>query len=98
MAKAQGVRWKAIELRDEKCVTAGLQHHRRPALSPDGRWLAFAAGEGADAWWVVTDRRGHLARVLGGPAVGGASLGPAGQLAFGRRVGDTSEIWMTASG
>lgn len=97
MAKAQGVRWKAIELKDEKRVTAGLAHHRRPALSPDGGWLAFAAGDGADAWWVLADRRGHIARVLGGPAIGGAAIGPAGQLAIGRRVGESSEIWMAAS-
>jgi dipeptidyl aminopeptidase/acylaminoacyl peptidase len=97
MAKAQGVRWKAIELRDEKRVTAGLAHHRRPAWSPDGRWLAFAAGDGADASWVLADRRGHVARVLGGPAVGGAAIGPAGQIAIGRRVGESSEIWMAAS-
>jgi Tol biopolymer transport system component len=101
MAKQSGVRWKSIALKDEKRLTAGLVHHRWPAFSHDGRWLAFAASSGHDATWVLTDRRGRVARTLDGPADGGASFGAAGdgsQLAFGRRAGATSEIWLMPGG
>ncbi len=62
MGKLAGVRWKSIELKDERRLTAGLVHHRWPAWSPDGRWLAFAVASGVEATWVVTDRRGRVAR------------------------------------
>src|SRR5438874_713256 len=100
MAK-NGVRWKSIALKDERRLTAGLVHHRWPAFSRDGQWLAFAASSGHDATWVLTDRRGRVARTLDGPADGGASFGPAhdsSPLAFGRRAGATSEIWLMPGG
>ncbi len=91
MAKRGGLRWKSIGLKDEERLTAGWVHHRCPAWSADGKWLAFAAGDDHDATWVLTDRRGRVARTLAGPATGGAAFGPDGSFAFGR--GD--EIWMT---
>jgi hypothetical protein len=90
--------WKSIALRAERRLTAGLVHHRWPAWSADGELLAFAVGDGADAPWVICDRRGRVARVLAGPADGGASFGPDGAFAFGRRAGATGEIWMTPGG
>jgi dipeptidyl aminopeptidase/acylaminoacyl peptidase len=51
--------------------------------------------------WVVTDRRGRVARVLEGPADSGASFGPAeagSPFAFGRRSGAAGEIWLTPGG
>ncbi|HZS42170.1 MAG TPA: hypothetical protein VFF06_35315 [Polyangia bacterium] len=100
MAK-NGVRWKSITLKDERRLTAGLVHHRWPAFARDGQWLAFAASSGHDATWVLTDRRGRVARTLDGPADGGASFGAArdgSPLAFGRRAGATSEIWLMPGG
>ena len=97
MAK-QGKAWKSIELADEFRLTAGLVNHRWPCWSPDGKWLAFAAGDGNDSAWVIVDRRGRVARVLEGPAEGGACFSLGGGFAFGRRTGNTSEIWMTSGG
>jgi dipeptidyl aminopeptidase/acylaminoacyl peptidase len=95
MSRLNGVRWKSIELKGERRLTAGLVHHRWPAFSRDGQWLVFAAAGGHDATWVLTDRRGRVARTFDEPADGGASFGDAGTLAFGRRAGATSEIWLT---
>jgi hypothetical protein len=88
-------RWKSVALRGARAVTAGLVHHRHPALSPDGRWLAFATGEGHDSAWVLTDRRGRVCRAFEGPAVGGCAFAATGSLAFGRLVSGLSEIWMS---
>jgi Tol biopolymer transport system component len=95
------VRWKSIALAGERRLTAGLVHHRWPAWSPDGNWVAFAVGDGGDAAWVIADRRGRVARTLAGPADGGASFGPARDgcpLAFGRSARLGSEIWLTPGG
>lgn len=81
-------------LRRVRRLTAGLVHHRAPTWSADGRRLAFLIGEGESAHWVVTDRKGRLARVLGGSAEGRASFAPDGSLAYGRSVGATREIWL----
>lgn len=85
-------------LSDETRVTAGHSHHRAPTWSPDGRMLAFSTGGLQDGSWVVTDRRGRVARCLEGPAAGTASFGPDGRLAFQRVFGGTSEIWLTPGG
>jgi hypothetical protein len=98
MAKRGGLRWKSIGLKEEERLTAGLVHHRRPTWSSDGKWLAYAAGDQADACWVVSDRRGRVARVLTGAAAGGASFSPEGALAFGRKAGARAEIWLAAGG
>jgi len=97
MAKRDGVRWKSIELKGERRLTAGLVHHRWPALARDGQFVAFAAFGGFDATWVVTDRRGRVARTFDGPADGGAAFGEGGALAFGRRAGQVAEIWFAPS-
>lgn len=91
-------RRKSVALKAERRLTAGLVHHRSPTFAPDGRWLAFAAGDGAGSSWVVTDRRGRVARTLPGPADGGASFAPDGALAFGRRVGALGEVWLAPAG
>lgn len=99
MTRRPGVRWKAVSLKGARRLTAGLVPHRLPAWSPDGRWLAFAIGEGRAAMWVVTDRRGRVARVLEGPADGGCSFAPDGALAYTRVSGAFSEVWLApASG
>ncbi len=98
MTKRPGLRWKSVSLKATRRLTAGLAHHRWPAWSPDGRWLAFAIGEGRAAMWVVTDRRGRVARALEGPVEGGCSFAPDGALAYGRRAGEASEIWLAPAG
>jgi hypothetical protein len=94
MSRRNGVKWKAVRIEDEERLTAGLTDHRAPAWSPDGRFVAFAAGEGRDASWVIADRRGRVARVLPGPACGGATFRADGALAFGRRAGEACELWL----
>lgn len=84
----------APTLRRVRRLTSGLVHHRSPAWSADGRRLAFLIGEGESACWVITDRKGRLARVVTGPAEGRASFAPDGALAYGRSVGATAEIWL----
>ncbi len=89
---------RPIVLVRERRLTAGLAHHRSPTWSTDGKWLAFAVGDGSSSSWLVTDRRGRVAVALEGPAEGGAAFGPDGALAYGRRIGATSEIWFTPGG
>jgi Tol biopolymer transport system component len=96
MAKRPHVRWKSLGIKEEERLTAGLVHHRAPAWSTDGRWLAVCVGD-HDPAWVVVDRRGRVARALPGVADGGASWAPDGALAFGRRVGAGSEIWLATT-
>jgi dipeptidyl aminopeptidase/acylaminoacyl peptidase len=85
-----GKAWRSVELAEEERLTAGVVHHRSPSWSPDGKWLAFAA----DGAWIVTDRRGRVARVFDGPPEGTAGFSPSGAFAFGRR----GEIWMSPGG
>jgi len=96
MAKRATFRWKSISIKEEERLTAGLVHHRAPAWSADGRWLATRVGDHEPAW-VVIDRRGRLARTFSGVAEGGASFAPDGALAFGRDVGTGVEIWLAAT-
>jgi hypothetical protein len=96
MARRAGVRWKSIGTKEEQRLTAGLVHHRAPAWSEGGRWLAIRIGDHEPAW-VVVDRRGRVARALPGIAEGGASFAPDGALAFGRRMGDEEEIWLATT-
>jgi dipeptidyl aminopeptidase/acylaminoacyl peptidase len=86
----QGKAWRNVELAEEERLTAGVVHHRSPCWSPDGKWLAFVA----DSAWVVTDRRGRVARVFEGPPDGAAGFSSSGAFAFGRR----GELWMTPGG
>jgi dipeptidyl aminopeptidase/acylaminoacyl peptidase len=88
-------KWKSISLGGARRLTAGGVHHRAPAWSSDGQWLAFVAGDGLEAAWVIADRKGRVARVIAGPADGGASFAPDGALAFGR---GGSEIWLAPPG
>lgn len=97
MTKETQAKLRSASVRRVRRVTAGLLHHRAPALSPDGRRLISACGSGADSAWVVTDRKGRVARVLEGPVEGTAAIAPDHTIAYGRQVGATSEIWMLAS-
>ncbi|MCS6911871.1 MAG: hypothetical protein RMK29_11950 [Myxococcales bacterium] len=87
-----------VELRDLRRLTAGQVHHRAPAWAPGGRWLSMELGEGDGTCRLICDGKGRPARVLEGPAEGGASFSPDGTLAYGRRVGATLEIWQLDSG
>ena len=79
-------------------MTAGRAHHRAPTWSSDGKFLAFSVGGLQDGAWVLTDKRGRVARTLEGPAAGAATFAPDGSLAFQRVFGATSEIWLTPGG
>jgi hypothetical protein len=96
MAKRATVRWKSVGIKEEERLTAGLVHHRAPAWSADGRWLAMSVGDHEPAW-IVVDRRGRVARAFSGVADGGASFAPDGALAFGRKVGPGAEVWLAAT-
>jgi Tol biopolymer transport system component len=96
MAKRPHVRWKSLGIKEEERLTSGLVHHRAPAWSTDGRWLAMRVGDHEPAW-IVVDRRGRVARALPGVADGGASWAPDGALAFGRKVGPGAEIWLAST-
>lgn len=85
---------RRLELDSPKRLTAGLVHHRWPVIAADGERLAYAAGDGADSTWVLTDRKGRVARTFEGPADSGACFGADGSFAFSRRLGATSEIWI----
>lgn len=89
---------QTLRLRRVRRITAGLVHHRAPVWSSSGRHIASHLGEGHDSCWVVSDRKGRIARVLEGPVDGTASFAPDGSLAYGRQVGATSEIWIVPSG
>src|SRR5436190_24334899 len=98
--RAPTEKWRRAKLGlgDERRLTAGGAHHRAPAWSRDGRLLVFAVGRLDDSAWCVVDRRGRVLRVLEGPAAGTASFAPSGGIAFERRFGATSEIWLTPGG
>jgi hypothetical protein len=96
MAKKSIIRWKALGLKEEERLTAGLVHHRSPAWSADGRWLALLAGDHEPAW-IVVDRRGRVARAFAGAGEPGASFASDGALAFSRKLGGGSEIWLATT-
>jgi hypothetical protein len=98
MKKLGGKQYRSVRLRGLRRMTAGLVHHRAPVFSPCGRWLCLEVGEGGDSAWLICDHKGRPARILPGPAEGGASFAPDGSLAYGRRVGASLEIWQLDSG
>jgi len=98
MSRPTKTRFSRLSFADEIRLTAGYAHHHSPAWSRDGRLLAVAVGGERHASWVIVDRRGRVARSLDGPAAGAASFGPDGSLAFERRFGATSEVWLTPGG
>ncbi len=98
MGRSDKPRYGKLALEDEERLTAGIAHHRGPAWSRDGRTLAFSVGAERDASYVVTDRRGRIARTLEGPACGAPAFSPGGAVAFTRRFGATREIWLSAGG
>ncbi len=98
MAKPDKARFGKLALHDEERLTAGLAHHREPAWSRDGKLIAFSVGDERDASFIVTDRRGRVARSLEGPASGTAAFSPDGAIAFTRRFGASREIWLTPGG
>jgi hypothetical protein len=97
MGREPGLKWKSLGTKGARRVGAGVIAHHAPALSPDGTRLLFAVGEGGDSAWVLGDRRGRVARVLPGPAVGGATISSMGALAFTRAVRPASEVWWAPS-
>ena len=56
------MRFKQLRLGKPRRLTAGLAGHEHPAISPDGQWLAYYAGEYGSIEVVVSDLRGRLAR------------------------------------
>ncbi|MFO0579474.1 MAG: hypothetical protein U1A78_36215 [Polyangia bacterium] len=98
MTKDSSVKLRSASVRRVRRITAGLQHHRAPSWSPDGRRLISACGSGADSAWIVSDRKGRVACVLEGPVEGAAAIAPDQTVAYGRQVGATSEIWILPSG
>jgi hypothetical protein len=98
MTKDTSVKLRSASVRRVRRITSGLQHHRAPSWSPDGRRLISACGSGADSAWIVSDRKGRVACVLEGPVEGSAAIAPDQTVAYGRQVGATSEIWILPSG
>ena len=82
-------------LRAVRRLSAGRVHHCSPSWSADGEQLIFQTGEGPESAWVLADRRGRVARVLPGPAHGGAAVSTVGAVTFGRPPG---EIWYSPGG
>jgi len=97
MGRQPGLKWKSLGMKGPRRLGGGVAPHHAPALAPDGERVLFAAGDGADAAWVLADRRGRVARVLPGPALGGAAIAVDGALAFTRALRPASEIWYTPS-
>ena len=87
-----------LELRKTRRLTAGQLHHQKPSFSPDGRFLLHALGSGSESHWLLSDRKGRVARVLAGPALGRGAIAQDGSIAYGRQVGATCEIWLLAVG
>ncbi len=82
-----------------KRVTAGLGVHAHPALSPKGRWMAWAAEGGGDVHIYVGDRQGRLGRqISGGHGVHArAAWSPDGRtIAYGLRKTEQGrwQIWL----
>lgn len=98
MAREKRARFGKLGLDAEERITAGLAHHRAPAWSADGKHLVFAVGSKDDSAWMVVDRHGRVARTLEGPADGTACFSPDGGIAFERRFGATTEVWLTPGG
>jgi len=82
-------------LRSPRRLSAGRVHHRAPSWSADGEQIIFQTGEGPESAWVLADRKGRVARVLPGPAHGGAAVSTVGAVTFGRPPG---EIWYSPGG
>jgi Tol biopolymer transport system component len=95
MSRSDKTRFGHLTFGEERRLTAGYAHHHAPAWSRDGRLLALAVGGRHHSSWTIVDRRGRVARTLDGPAAGTASFAPDGSLAFERRFGATSEVWLT---
>ena len=82
-------------------LTAGLTGHEHPALSPDGRLLAYYAGAYGSIQVCVADRRGRLARVVS-PLSGNSTQPawhPSGERVAYRHQHDNDakwELWETA--
>lgn len=87
-----------LELRKTRRLTAGQLHHRLPSFSPDGKLILHALGSGSESHWHLSDRKGRVARVLAGPALGRGTISIDGSIAYGRQVGATCEIWLLAAG
>jgi Tol biopolymer transport system component len=87
-----------LKLKDIECVTAGLTDHEHPAVSSDGKLVAYYAGPFGNIHIYVCDMRGRLARAIS--AGGGNNTQPAWspdgkQLAFRHQDSekDKWEIW-----
>jgi len=87
-----------LHLRKIRRLTAGQVHHRTPTFSADGKLLLHALSSGVDSHWLVSDRKGRVARVLCGPVEGRGAIGPDYSIAYSRQVGATCEIWLLAAG
>ena len=92
--------FKQLRLGRSECVTAGLTSHEHPAVSPDGRLLAYYAGLYGSIQVVVADIAGRFGRAVS--PLGGNSTQPAwhpsGQLVAYRHqhANDSKwELWQT---
>lgn len=97
MTRAHRSKMRAPRIRRLRRITSGLVNHYARAISPDGHRLVNSLGEGRESFWVVSDRKGRVGRVLEGPAEGGATVAADGTVIYGRQVGATTELWRLPS-
>src|SRR5688500_2195888 len=69
------LKFRRLELGRPRQLTAGLTDHEHPAVSPDGRWLAYYAGLYGSISIVVCTIDGRFARIAS--PHGGNSTQPA---------------------
>jgi Tol biopolymer transport system component len=91
--------FRKLKLSNPRPISGGLGPHRDPALSPDGRWVAWSAQVAGGAQIYACDRAGRLARQISagnGVHLGAAWSPDARALAFSVRRTDAGrwQIWM----
>lgn len=95
--KIKGI--SGLKLSKARQLTCGLTNHEHPAVSPDGRWIAYYSGEYGSICIVLADIQGRFARRIS--PHGGNNTQPAwhpesGLIAFRHQhtVDNKWELWL----